>query len=103
MLATQPKHNSRRALCATVAGCAVFACCAGEPGPPSIEAQFDKNSGQLSQLTVSKTIDGKPNITSYMAGNKFLHIEIDADEDGRIDRWEYYGDEQKLHKVGTLF
>ena len=51
-------------------------------------------------MTVDTRKDGKPDITSYMDGNKFLRIEIDQDEDGRVDRWEYYGPDQKLEKVG---
>jgi len=39
--------------------------------------------------------DGKPNIYSYMDGTKFVRIEIDNDEDGKIDRWEYYGAESE--------
>lgn len=35
-----------------------------------------------------------------MDGNKFLRIEIDHNEDGKVDRWEYYGADQKLEKVG---
>ena len=30
----------------------------------------------------------------------FLRIEIDTNEDGKIDRWEYYGPDQKLERVG---
>jgi len=35
-----------------------------------------------------------------MDGARFLRIEIDQDGDGRIDRWEYYGTDRKLAKVG---
>ena len=34
-----------------------------------------------------------------MDGTKFISIEIDKDEDGRVDRWEYYRGDQKLEKV----
>jgi hypothetical protein len=37
---------------------------------------------------------------SYMDGAKVVRIEIDRDGDGRVDRWEYYGVDQQLEKVG---
>jgi antitoxin component YwqK of YwqJK toxin-antitoxin module len=74
--------------------------CAPAPTNDSVQATYDKKTGKLSQLTVDATKDGKPNIYSYMDGTKFVRIEIDNDEDGKIDRWEYYGPDQKLQKVG---
>jgi hypothetical protein len=65
-----------------------------------VQATYDKASGKLSQLTVSAATDGKPNTFSYMNGTKFVRIEIDTDEDGKIDRWEYYGEDQRLERVG---
>jgi antitoxin component YwqK of YwqJK toxin-antitoxin module len=74
--------------------------CSSKPKNDRVEAQYDKQSGKLSQLTVDAKKDGKPNIYSYMDGNKFVRIEIDNDEDGKIDRWEYYGPDQKVEKIG---
>jgi hypothetical protein len=51
-------------------------------------------------LTVNAIKDGKPNITSYMDGTRFVRIEIDADEDGKVDRWEYYGPTQRVDRAG---
>ena len=65
-----------------------------------IQASYDKTTGKLSQLTVDARKDGKPNIYSYMDGTQFVRIEIDRDEDGIIDRWEYYGADQKLERIG---
>ncbi len=66
----------------------------------TVKAEYDQGTGKLSQLTLNAGKDGKPNITSYMDGSKFLRIEVDSDENGSIDRWEYYGPDQKLEKVG---
>ena len=74
--------------------------CGDAPRDQRVQAAYDKTTGKLSQLTVDATKDGKPNITSYMDGTKFLRIEIDTNEDGRIDRWEYYDADQKLERVG---
>lgn len=75
-------------------------CCNSAPREDRVEATYDKKTGKLSQLTVDAKKDGKPNIFSYMDGTRFVRIEIDEDEDGKIDRWEYYGADQKLEKVG---
>ena len=65
-----------------------------------VQARYDQETGKLSQLTVNVTKDGKPDITSYMDGTKFLRIEIDSDEDGKTDRWEHYGPDQRIERVG---
>jgi hypothetical protein len=82
--------------------CAIGCCACGQTPQTDadVKAQYDQNTGKLSQLTVNAAKDGKPNITSHMDGSKFVRIEIDTDENGTIDRWEYYGPDQKLEKVG---
>jgi hypothetical protein len=76
--------------------------CNGASQPPAatVEATYDRLTGKLSQLTVNANPDGKPNVYSYMDGGRFIRIEIDKDENGTIDRWEYYDAGQKLQKVG---
>jgi hypothetical protein len=44
--------------------------------------------------------DGKFDTFSYMDGATLLRIEIDQNEDGKIDRWEYYGPGRVLERVG---
>jgi hypothetical protein len=66
----------------------------------AVETKYDKGSGKLSQIAINSAHDGKPDIISYMDGSRFIRIEVDQNEDGRIDRWEYYSDDQKLEKVG---
>lgn len=84
----------------TVAALGFLTACSGAQQERQIHAEYDKTTGKLSQLTVNAEKDGKPNINSYMDGTKFLRIEIDSNEDGKIDRWEYYGPDQKLERVG---
>jgi hypothetical protein len=83
-----------------VAGVAASSGCSSAPQEQRVQPTYDKTTGKLSQLTMDVGKDGKPNITSHMDGTKFLRIEIDANEDGKIDRWEYYGTDQKLERVG---
>jgi len=74
--------------------------CTSSEAAGQLEAKYDQTTGKLSELTMNARKDGKPNVFSYMDGSKFLRIEIDNDENGSIDRWEYYGLDQKLEKVG---
>jgi hypothetical protein len=74
--------------------------CTSVPPDQRVEAKYDQATGKLSQLTVDAIKDGKPNITSYMDGTKFQRIEIDSNEDGKVDRWEYYGPDQRVERVG---
>jgi hypothetical protein len=52
-------------------------------------------------LIVDSNGNGKPDMWSHMEGSRIARIEIDADEDGAIDRWEYYDSNQHLEKIGT--
>jgi len=61
---------------------------------------YARDSGKLQLLKLDSNGNGKPDTFSYMDGARIIRIEIDKDEDGLIDRWEYYGADQKLEKVG---
>ncbi len=75
--------------------------CGKSPDSSSnVSAGYDKSTGKLVQLTINQQKDGKPNIVSYMDGPKFVRIEIDKDENGSIDRWEYFKADRTLEKVG---
>lgn len=80
----------------------ILACvdCGGATEEQRVTAKYNNVTGKLSQLNVDASADGKPNITSYMDGTKFVRIEIDTNEDGKIDRWEHYDADQTLQRVG---
>jgi antitoxin component YwqK of YwqJK toxin-antitoxin module len=80
--------------------CLASGCRSDAPEQSPVRASYDKATGKLTQLTVSAGRDGEPDIVSYMDGPKIVRIEIDKNEDGKIDRWEYYNNSQKLEKVG---
>ena len=64
-----------------------------------IQAKYDDN-GRLKQLFYDRNKNGRVDTVAFMDGARFVRIEIDSDEDGVVDRWEYYGADQKLEKVG---
>jgi antitoxin component YwqK of YwqJK toxin-antitoxin module len=61
---------------------------------------YDKTTGKLTQLTYDRNKNGKIDTWTDMDGTRPLRSRIDLDEDGKIDRWEYYDDNGKLVKVG---
>jgi hypothetical protein len=65
-----------------------------------ITPEYDKKTGRLALLKYDANGNGVVDTWSYMDGARVVRIEIDKDEDGKIDRWEYYGPDQKLAKVG---
>jgi hypothetical protein len=77
------------------------ASCDTAPTPTNrLEASYNQTSGKLEVLKYDSDGDGKFDTVSYMDGTRIVRIEIDKDEDGKIDRWEYYGPGQKLERVG---
>lgn len=84
---------------------AVLPFCSVGCGSPSeaqtdVQAVYDKQTGRLRELTYDSNKNGKPDGFGYMDGARIIRIELDKDEDGKVERWEYYGVDQKLEKVG---
>ncbi len=84
---------------------AVLILCTVGCGSPSeaqtnVQAVYDDETGRLRQLSHDSDKNGKTDSIAYMDGTAVLQVEIDKDEDGKIERWEYYGANQKLEKVG---
>jgi hypothetical protein len=85
----------------TIAGAVVLlSACARSNPSKQIEAVYDKQSGRLQVLKYDRDKNGTPETVSYMDGSRVLRIEIDENEDGTVDRWEYYDANQKLERVG---
>src|SRR3954466_3326224 len=61
---------------------------------------YDKTTGKLSELTYDRNKNGKIDTWTEMDGSRPLRSRIDLDEDGAIDRWEYYDEKGALTKVG---
>jgi hypothetical protein len=63
------------------------------------QATYDQKTGKLTRLTADLNKDGKIDAWTYMDGTKVLRTELDADQDGLIERWEFHGDDGKVVKV----
>ena len=61
---------------------------------------YDKATGKLKELTFDFNKNGKIDTWTQMDGAKPVSARQDLDEDGKMDRWEYYDANAKLVKVG---
>ena len=61
---------------------------------------YDKTTGKLTQLTYDANKNGRIDTWTDMDGSRPVRSRIDSDEDGTIDRWEYYDEKGMLTKVG---
>ena len=75
-------------------------CNRGSEPRRQIQPEYDRQTGRLRILRYDADGDGKVDTISHMDGSRVLSIEIDKNEDGVIDRWEHYDNDQKLEKVG---
>jgi hypothetical protein len=64
------------------------------------QATYDKKTGKLTELTYDRNQNGRIDTWTEMDGTKPLRSKSDLDEDGKLDRWEYYDDKGGLTKVG---
>jgi hypothetical protein len=76
------------------------ACGAGGQTESAIQPLYDSATGRLQQLRYDSDKNGTVDTVSYMDGSRLLRIEVDSNEDGRVERWDYYGPERRLEKVG---
>ena len=65
-----------------------------------IRPAYDKATGKLTELAYDADRNGRIETWTEMNGNKAVRSRIDRNEDGRIDRWEYFDADGNLVKVG---
>lgn len=66
----------------------------------TVRVEYDEETGRLSQITYDSNDDGNVDIWTYMDGPRILREEIDRDEDGVRDRWEYYDESGVIQRIG---
>ncbi|HET7694580.1 MAG TPA: hypothetical protein VFK57_02655 [Vicinamibacterales bacterium] len=94
-----------RSLSVPVLLCAALACpaCSDSGHARARETTrptYDKATGRLKELTYDANRNGTIDTWTEMDGARPVRSRIDRDEDGRIDRWEYYDASGALAKVG---
>jgi hypothetical protein len=78
---------------------AALAACSRASGPAP-QATYDQETGRLRTLTFDANKNGTFESTSYMDGTRIVRIELDLDENGKVDRWDFYRPDRSLEKVG---
>ncbi len=61
---------------------------------------YDRTTGRLRELTSDQDGNGTIDTWTDMDGARPLATRMDRNEDGRLDRWEYYDKSGRLEKVG---
>jgi hypothetical protein len=79
---------------------AIGGCGQARTSSGGIEPVYQPDTGALTMLKHDADANGTVDTFSYMQGSRISRIEIDRDQDGRIDRWEHYGPSQTLERVG---
>lgn len=62
---------------------------------------YDPVSRELIRLDYDVNGDGRVDVRTFMEHGRPARLEGDQDGDGRVDRWEYYGADGQLVKLGT--
>jgi hypothetical protein len=85
-----------------VAGVMLSACAdaAKERLKETTRPTYDHVTGRLRELTFDANANGRVDTWTDMDGAKPLRSRIDRNEDGKIDRWEHYGADGRLAKIG---
>jgi len=65
-----------------------------------INPTYDKTTGKLTELTYDSNKNGRVDTWTAMDGARPVSTRIDRNEDGKLDRWEYYNTQGQLAKVG---
>lgn len=63
-------------------------------------AEYDQTTGHLSKIVLDANKNGKNDTVSYMDGTRIIRVELDLDENGKVERWDFYRPDGTLEKVG---
>lgn len=75
-------------------------CCSRDTDRAKPEAHYDPYTGRLRRLAFDANANGVNESVSVMNGTRILHIELDLDENGHVERWDFYREDRTLEKVG---
>jgi hypothetical protein len=110
----QSSHFHHRSLAILTVFCALSVAglsgCSAPPDPrqtgfrvvhPGLTAEYDAKSGQLKRIEMDQDKNGRMDTFSYWDGPVVRRIDLDLDEDGVIEKREYYGANNKLERIAT--
>jgi len=76
--------------------CAALAACARD----RVTAVYDAG-GAIRRIDYDTDRDGRIDMRAYLFNGRTVRIEADGNGDAVIDRWEYYGANGELNRLGT--
>jgi len=88
--------SERAKLCAGVLMCAALVACARD----RVTAVYDAG-GAIRRIDYDTDRDGRIDLRAYLLNGRTVRIEADGNGDGIVDRWEYYGGNGGLDRLGT--
>jgi hypothetical protein len=68
---------------------------------PVVSAAYDPDTLLAARLDFDDETTGRIVARSYLVNGRPVRLEVDADTDGRVDRWEYYRADGTLLRLGT--
>jgi hypothetical protein len=74
--------------------------CSRQPAGQKPRAEYDQATGRLKRLEYDANRNGRNDAVSIMDGTRIHRIELDLDENGKVDRWDFYREDRALEKVG---
>jgi hypothetical protein len=75
---------------------AALVACARDRVTPVYDA-----GGAIRRIDYDTDRDGRVDMRAYLANGQTVRIEADGNGDGVVDRWEYYGTDGELDRLGT--
>jgi hypothetical protein len=78
----------------------VASCHSSPPAGDRPRAFYDPATRRLSRLEFDLNKDGKNDTVSYMEGTRINRVELDVDQNGRVDRWDFYTPDGSLDHIG---
>jgi len=61
---------------------------------------YDPATRRLSRVEFDLNKDGKNDTVGYMDGTRIKRVELDTDQNGRVDRWDFYKPDGSLDHIG---
>lgn len=94
-----PSHarGHRSLLSVPALGLALLAACSTSADVPS--STYDRK-GDLRELHFDANRNGRNDAVAYVTAGRIEHITLDLDEDGSIDRWDFYDAQRRLERIG---
>jgi len=78
----------------------VAGACSRTPAGERPAAEYDPSTGHLRRIVFDANKNGKNDTVSFMDGTRIIRMELDLDENGQVERWDFYRPDGTLEKVG---